>query len=148
MHYAEHLRGSLESLFNRYNVDLVVSGHVHSYFRTCNVFDEKCTNVNKKGTTYIVLGCGGHKLSDVDHDQYAWLDYSEVNYGYGRVTVDGGRSLKLEYVTTDDNRVHDNVSLWKDDDDALQNCSSNNAEAGSQMGINSPEDRSSSISDD
>ena len=148
MHYAEHLRGSLESLFNRYNVDLVVSGHVHSYFRTCNVFDEKCTNVNKKGTTYIVLGCGGHKLSDVDHDQYAWLDYSEVNYGYGRVTVDGGRSLKLEYVTTVDNRVHDNVSLWKDDDDALQNCSSNNAEAGSQMGINSPEDRSSSISDD
>ncbi|KAL0023220.1 hypothetical protein WJX79_005106 [Trebouxia sp. C0005] len=46
---AEHLRASLESLFNQYNVDLVVSGHVHSYARTCNVYDEQCVDNLDKG---------------------------------------------------------------------------------------------------
>lgn len=128
---AEHLRQSLESLYNRYNVDLVVSGHVHSYARTCNVYDEECTNVNKRGTTYVILGCGGHKLSDVDHDQYGWLDYAEINYGYGRVSVHGDNSLELEYIATLDGRVHDSVKLWKDDDH-LQGCGSNSAVKGMQ----------------
>jgi hypothetical protein len=38
----EHLRASIEDLLQQHRVDLTVSGHVHSYFRTCPVFDEKC----------------------------------------------------------------------------------------------------------
>ncbi len=113
---AEHLRASLESLFNQYNVDLVVSGHVHSYARTCNVYDEKCVDNLDKGTTHVTLGCGGHKLSDVDHDQYDWLDYSETKYGYGRVTADGDHSLRLEYITTNDGDIRDTVTLHNDYD--------------------------------
>ncbi|KAA6417699.1 MAG: nucleotide pyrophosphatase phosphodiesterase [Trebouxia sp. A1-2] len=113
---AEHLRASLESLFNQYNVDLVVSGHVHSYARTCNVYDEQCVDNLDKGTTHVTLGCGGHKLSDIDHDQYDWLDYSETKFGYGRVTADGDHSLRLEYITTDDGDIRDTVTLHNDYD--------------------------------
>lgn len=59
---AEHLRGQLESLFNEMEVDLVLSGHVHSYARTCNVLNEHCVDMNEGGMTHITLGCGGHKL--------------------------------------------------------------------------------------
>ena len=100
-------------------MDLVVSGHVHSYARTCNVYNEKCVDNLDKGTTHITLGCGGHKLSDVDHDQYSWLDYAETRFGYGRVTADGDRNLQFEYITTDDGEIRDTVTLhndydWKD----------------------------------
>ena len=113
---AEHLRGSLESLFNQYNVDLVLSGHVHSYARTCNVYNEKCVDNIDKGTTHVTLGCGGHKLSEVDHDQYNWLEYAETKFGYGRVFADFDRSLRLEYVTTDDGEVQDSVTLYNNYD--------------------------------
>lgn len=113
---ADHLRDSLESLFNHYNVDLVLSGHVHSYARTCNVFNEKCVDNLDKGTTHVTLGCGGRKLSDVDHDQYNWLAYARVSFGYGRVSADGDRSLRLEYITTANGHVHDSVVLHNDYD--------------------------------
>lgn len=113
---ADHLRDSLESLFNLYNVDLVLSGHVHSYARTCNVFNKKCVDNLDKGTTHVTLGCGGHKLSDVDHDQYDWLAYARIAFGYARVTADGDRSLSLEYITTAHGKVHDSVTLHNDYD--------------------------------
>lgn len=113
---AEHLRASLESLFNQYNVDLVLSGHVHSYARTCNVYNEKCVDNLDRGTTHVTLGCGGHKLSDVDHDQYDWLDYAETKFGYGHVVADGDRSLRLEYLTTGNGDIHDTVTLHNDYD--------------------------------
>ena len=113
---ADHLRDSLESLFNHYNVDLVLSGHVHSYARTCNVFNEKCVDNLDKGTTHVTVGCGGHKLSDVDHDQYDWLAYARTSFGYARVVADGDRSLRVEYITTAHGDVHDTVTLHNDYD--------------------------------
>ena len=113
---AEHLRDSLESLYNEYNVDLVLSGHVHSYARTCNVYNEKCVDNLDKGTTHVTIGCGGHKLSEVDHDQYDWLAYARTAFGYGRVTADGDRSLRLEYITTAHGDVYDSVTLHNDYD--------------------------------
>lgn len=46
---AEHLRRQLESLLNKHEVDLVLSGHVHSYARTCNVLGGKCTDMAQGG---------------------------------------------------------------------------------------------------
>ena len=51
--------------------------------------------------THITLGCGGHRLSDVGHEQPAWLAATAAKFGYGRVTVDDGYSLTFEFVRTD-----------------------------------------------
>ena len=49
----------------------------------------------------MTLGCGGHRLSDVNHDQPEWLAKTYAKFGYGRVTVDDGYSLTFEFVRTD-----------------------------------------------
>lgn len=37
-------------------MDVVISGHVHAYARTCNVYKEECIKDKKGGTTHITLG--------------------------------------------------------------------------------------------
>lgn len=39
-----------------YEVDLAVSGHVHAYARTCNVYKEECIGNDDGGTTHVTLG--------------------------------------------------------------------------------------------
>lgn len=46
---AGHLRKQLEQLLNKHEVDLVLSGHVHSYARTCNVLGGKCIDMDQGG---------------------------------------------------------------------------------------------------
>jgi hypothetical protein len=53
---AEHLRESLEELMEEYEVDLAVSGHVHAYARTCNVYNQECIGNDDGGTTHVTLG--------------------------------------------------------------------------------------------
>ena len=53
---AEHLRNILEDLFESYEVDMVMSGHVHAYARTCNMYKEKCLKNKKGGMTHMTLG--------------------------------------------------------------------------------------------
>lgn len=38
----EHIRAQIEPLLLQHKVDLTISGHVHSYYRTCAVRDEQC----------------------------------------------------------------------------------------------------------
>ena len=55
-------------------------------------------------------GSGGRKLSDVEHGQPEWLAYAEPEWGFGRVTVDGGELL-FEFVRSGDGDVRDSVRL-------------------------------------
>ncbi|KAK9842562.1 hypothetical protein WJX81_006229 [Elliptochloris bilobata] len=103
----QHLRASLEDLFEASQVDLVLSGHVHAYARTCNVLDERCVDPADGGMTHFTVGCGGRKLSDVEHEQPDWLAYAEPEWGYGRVTVVGGDLLLFEFVRSIDGEVRD-----------------------------------------
>ena len=54
--FAEHLRKSLEELLEEFEVDMVISGHVHAYARTCNLYKEECISDDDGGTTYITMG--------------------------------------------------------------------------------------------
>ena len=56
-------------------------------------------------------GCGGHKLSDIEDDQKAWIAEAASHHGYGRVTVESGSSLLWEYVRNKDSRVHDSIRI-------------------------------------
>jgi len=41
------------SLFDKYHVDLVLSGHIHQYFRSYPIYNEKVVSDTKDGTVYI-----------------------------------------------------------------------------------------------
>ena len=60
---------------------------------------------------HVCAGCGGHKLSDIEDDQKAWIAEAASHHGYGRVTVESGRSLLFQYVRNKDGRVHDSVRI-------------------------------------
>eukprot|EP00884_Botryococcus_braunii_P007140 jgi/Botrbrau1/16427/Bobra.0142s0026.1 len=108
----EHLQQELESSFAKFGVDVVLSGHVHSYSRTCNVVNNIClTNNREGGATHVVVGCGGHKLSSVDFDRDDVFDYAEAEFGYVRMSVDGDRRILLEYVYSDHGAVGDTKEI-------------------------------------
>lgn len=73
----EHLRAAIEDLLLEHDVDLVVSGHVHCYYRSCSVAANSCVHDGyddvgggrSKGITHMVIGTAGHVLSSVEDDQ-------------------------------------------------------------------------------
>lgn len=86
-------------------------------------------------------GCGGHKLSDIEDDQKAWIASAASHFGYGRVTIaDGGSSLLWEYVRTKDGRTHDSVRLQNH-----QTSRCNAAAAARNASADAPRDDSSPL---
>lgn len=47
------IRKSWSTLFDQYHVDLVLSGHVHQYFRSYPICNEKAVSGTDKGTIYV-----------------------------------------------------------------------------------------------
>jgi hypothetical protein len=79
---------SLEPLVNKYQVNLIISGHVHAYERTYPVFESK---LDPFGPTYIVIGDGGNiegHASNYIQPQPSWSAYRNgTQYGYGIIEI-------------------------------------------------------------
>lgn len=77
---ADHLQKQLERLYEEFEVDIVFTGHVHAYARTCNVFEGKCISPKDGGMTHVTIGalarpgiCYQTKVS-TDMDTFILLD--------------------------------------------------------------------------
>ena len=103
---SKHLRQILEPLFHETRVNLLISGHIHSYERTCAVYQERCVS---NGVTYVVVGTGGTAVEDSGAWKVDWSKRFEAVNGYGRVTVANASSLLWEFVRNWDNHVTDSV---------------------------------------
>lgn len=55
------VRSNWQNLFDRYGVDLVLSGHDHVYARSYIVYNDQVTTTDYRGTVYIIGGYGGEK---------------------------------------------------------------------------------------
>ena len=104
-----HIRQALEPLFHKYQVDIVIAGHYHSYERTCRVYQEQCV---ADGTMHITVGSSGFVLDSADLDDSRWKEHYEAEFGYGRATVVNKTALLWEYVRNKDKRVTDHVWLY------------------------------------
>jgi hypothetical protein len=133
----EHIRQNIEKLLLQYNVDMTVAGHVHSYYRTCAVFDGECiadnsftdpsdasdvdsrhrkhhgcgSEVCDHGIVHFVIGSAGHKLSEVGRGQEEWVSSAIRQWGYGRFTVQGRDRLLAEFVSSGSGKVLDTVEV-------------------------------------
>lgn len=71
---SEGLQNEIEDLLHTYQVDVVLSGHDHMYFRSCDgLYSYKCAN---GGPTYLTVGTGGSRL-DVNATTLIPNDYTE-----------------------------------------------------------------------
>eukprot|EP00978_Attheya_sp_CCMP212_P009356 scaffold22106_cov64-Attheya_sp.AAC.3 len=99
----------MEPLFVKYNVNLVLTGHVHAYLRTKNVAFGK---LDKKGPVHIIVGDAGHQawapfLNPTPEEWVAMRDGSI--FGYGTIEIYNNTHLKWDWVQTgteSDHNVH------------------------------------------
>ncbi|KAI4381380.1 hypothetical protein MLD38_007454 [Melastoma candidum] len=107
-------KDSLQKLFwQKLKVDFAILGHVHSYERTCPVYQvlvEEILQRNIDGTVRIAAGGAGASLSPFMKLQTTWSLYRDFNHGLVKLTVFNHSNLLFEYKKSRDGMVYD--SLW------------------------------------
>lgn len=83
------IRENLKPLFDRYGVDLVLTGHDHTYARGMIVPDSSDTKGNTSGTVYVV-SVSGSKQYQQDAKQWWQVGLTNTQL-WQAVTVDGDR---------------------------------------------------------
>jgi predicted phosphodiesterase len=108
------VRANLTSLFELYDVNIVFSGHTHSYERTFPILQNQAVDheqepdyVNPSGPIYIVTGGGGGALTELDSSS---LNARAVaTYHIVEITLDGdeliGRAVSPLGITIDEFQV-------------------------------------------
>ena len=116
-------RYQIEDLLRDYKVDLVLSGHYHSYFRSCDgLYNSKChNNRGYGGPTHITVGSAGAALNDNELYDNQWTEaFVKQVYGYGRITVANASALRFQFVKAGESNdtsagdVLDDVWIWRD----------------------------------
>jgi len=101
---AEGMQNEVEDLLHTYQVDLVLSGHYHSYFRSCpGLYAHVCNN---GGPTYITVGTGGapldSKATSMIPNQYT-EHFDNENFGVGKASVFNATSMHWQFVAVGGN---------------------------------------------
>jgi phosphatidylserine/phosphatidylglycerophosphate/cardiolipin synthase-like enzyme/regulation of enolase protein 1 (concanavalin A-like superfamily) len=78
------VRAAFGPLFERYGVDLVLSGHEHDYERTIPI--RESTNTSDAAVRYVVTGGGGGPLYPAGTS--TWTAFSQSTHEYVKVTAD------------------------------------------------------------
>ncbi|XP_059445193.1 probable inactive purple acid phosphatase 1 isoform X1 [Corylus avellana] len=119
-------RESLQKLWQKYKVDIAVYGHVHSYERTCPIYQNICTNKEKhyykgtlNGTIHVVAGGGGASLSPFTTLQTQWSFFRDYDYGFIKLTAFDHSNLLFEYKKSRDGKVYDSFRISRDYRDIL-----------------------------
>jgi predicted phosphodiesterase len=127
MEVAEELRNTYHPLFEKYNVDLVISSHNQYYERTYPllynneddqepiIIDNSESNYsNTKGRIFLTVGTGGDELQDIIYKEDYYIIQKE-KYGFLNLKLENdGKSLVSEFRTgDDDDDILDNFKLTK-----------------------------------
>jgi len=106
------MRREFVPLFERYGVDLVLTGHDHDYERTRPLWGDAVAPAGVRGITYVVVGSGGASLRGWNSSQPAWsLVRDNDAHGYLDVRVEDG-TLTARFLTPE-GRVVDRFTLSK-----------------------------------
>ena len=105
-----YMQQALEELFHKYEVNLGLYGHYHSYERTCKVYKHKCSK--DKGMVHIVVGTAGASVDGYPSRNVGWSEYCNTRtIGYGRVTVVSDKELRWEFISANDGSVMDKTMI-------------------------------------
>lgn len=101
----------LSPLFEKYQVDMVFSGHNHNYERTKPIREGR---VSEEGITYVITGGGGADLdAPANHGDNPLSAKEEFVYHVTKISIDRN-SLLLEAIKSD-GEVFDSYSIRKKD---------------------------------
>jgi hypothetical protein len=127
MDEAEELRNTYHPLFEKYNVDLVISSHNQYYERTYpllynNNDDQEPVVINNSesnysntnGIIFLTVGTAGDELQDIVYEEDYYI-MQEEEYGFLNLKLkNNGKTLVGEFRTgDDDDDILDNFKLTK-----------------------------------
>ena len=93
------MRNEFEDILFKYNVDLFLAGHFHSYLRTCSgLYRSKCNN---GGPTHITVGTAGAHLDWGFLVPFTgkWTRKFLKEWGYGKVVVYNETVLHWSFIS-------------------------------------------------
>jgi len=106
-------------LLIKYNVDLVLWGHVHAYERTCAVRNYNCVS---GGPVHITIGMAGNDYQvpwqSIWFDKHRtpqpdWSLFRSLEFGFSYLQANRSHLL-FQFMTDQDNGgIHDQVTLVK-----------------------------------
>ena len=109
------LAGGLEDIFLQYGVDLTLTGHHHSYQRTCHVYAGSCVPLRPDGSAaapaHIVAGHAGAGLSGVSNVSII-MERIVLEHGYLR-GVANATHLVITSRRSTDGGLLDELVLFK-----------------------------------
>ena len=119
------MRDMYHPLFEKYSVDLVLTGHAHNYQRSYPlnynvarsdrpliVDHEKSQYINSSGTVFAIVGTGGESIQSVDKKPY----HASIYEGFGCLNVQiDGNLLRAEFYSDEGNTI-DHFVLIKNQD--------------------------------
>ena len=129
------MQDAIETILYSYKVDLVFSGHVHAYERSCKVYQYTCVD---DGPLYITLGDGGNSeglASTWVSPQPPWSAYRMASYGHGELTAFNSSVLQFEWHQNQDLSpvVADTVTIIKDPVTKSNNIVTSNTGTGQSL---------------
>jgi len=111
---AELLREVIEPLLVKYNVNLGLWGHHHSYQRTCPVYNQTCSpESTEQPPVHVVIGMAGKDLSqNVLSTAPVWLDFiDDMEWGYTIIETTQ-KTLTLTFYNNN-NQIRDKFELYQ-----------------------------------
>ncbi|KAL6623537.1 hypothetical protein ACP70R_033416 [Stipagrostis hirtigluma subsp. patula] len=125
-------REGLQELWQKYKVDLAVFGHIHSYERTCPIYQNRCVQDGShhysgrfNATTHVVIGGGGASLSPFRTTVPPWSFFRDFDFGFVKLTAFNNSFMLFEYKKSSDGEVYDHFTVSRDYRDILA-CSIDN----------------------
>jgi acid phosphatase type 7 len=121
-------REALQELWQKHRVDLAMYGHVHSYERTCPVYQSRCVaNASDhyagafQATTHVVVGGAGASLSEFAPAaaNVRWSHVRDLDHGFVKLTAFNHSAMLFEYKKSRDGEVYDRFTISRDYRDVL-----------------------------
>lgn len=122
-----HFVRAIEPLLMKFQVDLVLWGHVHNYERTCSVFKQACRLMPTKdlngvdtynnthqysAPVHVVIGTGGFSLDKFKKKSQAWSLVRRSEYGYADIHAKS-QELLFKFVSSKARAVEDSFKIIK-----------------------------------
>lgn len=95
-----------EDMLYKYNVNVALWAHYHSYERTCKVYRNECRD---DGILHLIIGSGGKSLDVNQWYKKEWSATHIWDYGYGRFSVVNSTHMFFEFVQNRNDKVMDSV---------------------------------------
>ncbi|MDX1370983.1 MAG: metallophosphoesterase, partial [Nitrososphaeraceae archaeon] len=123
----DEFRETYHPLFDKYNVDLALQGHLHAYERLHPIIfnhdrdskpfvTDNSTNYykNPEGTIFITAGTGGAHDMDLSSPKYYSANGIDGEFGILNISVENnGNVLKGSFIGNDKNEIFDEFEIIK-----------------------------------